>query len=66
MGLSAKKPTRMNEGKAEALAEISKEKTIKLNVDVHESKHTAFKAKCAQNKEKMSDAIKRFIDEYIK
>ena len=66
MGLSAKKPTRMNEGKAEALAEISKEKTVKLNVDVQESKHTAFKTRCAQNKESMSDAVKRFIEEYIK
>lgn len=50
--------------KEDALYEIRKEKNMKLNVDVQESKHLDFAVKCKQNKTTMSKVIRDFIDQY--
>ena len=64
MTLTAKKRTSSNSMKEKALLEIKKEKNMKLNVDVPESKHLAFAIKCKLNKTTMSNVIRNFINEY--
>jgi hypothetical protein len=66
MALSAKKPLKnISTLKVEALNELVKEKTIKLNVNVPESLHSDFKMECIKNKETMSEVVKRYIEKYI-
>tara|TARA_R110002167_G_scaffold220096_1_gene424651 strand:- start:17 stop:223 length:207 start_codon:yes stop_codon:yes gene_type:complete len=66
MSLSIKKSNnRTSEGKTEAIAEIIKEKTKKLNVLLPVTKHKSFKIKCMQNGDNMSALINKWISQYV-
>ena len=65
--LTTKKTNRENSmsiGKMEALDEIKKEPSKKLNINIPESLHYEFKKKCLNNKTNMSDIIKKWINKY--
>ncbi|WP_119344012.1 plasmid partition protein ParG [Facilibium subflavum] len=67
--LTAKKPTNtsahISSGKIEAMVELTKENTKKLNVNIPDSLHYAFKKKCIEEKINMSDLVKKWIQSYL-
>lgn len=66
MGLSAKKPTRVQTTlKDEALNEITKDEVSKFNANIPKKLHTDFSIKCKLNGTTMTNAVIEFMEEYI-
>ena len=60
-----KRVRRDNTSKAAALQEVQKEPMKRLNVNIPESMHQAFKIKCTEQHQEMGDVIREFIDTYL-
>lgn len=63
--LQIKKQTRTTAGKNEALAEVSKEKTTRLNANIPSSVYRALKIKAAENDQKINELVVKWINEYL-
>lgn len=65
MALKAKKSSRESSGKKEAIESVTAEAIKRLNINIPESKHKALKIKAAENGETISEAILKWVDEYL-
>jgi len=65
MVLKVKKTRRTSAALQEAMTELKKEDTQKLNANIPKSKMKAFKIKAAQEGTDMTKIILKWIDEYI-
>lgn len=65
MMLKAKKTRREHSGKEDALEEVTKPKTQRLNAEIPVTLHRKFKAHAAQRGQTMSDVLITLLDEYL-
>ena len=65
MVLKAKKVTSKSKSKTEALAEVTKEKTIRLNANIPESIYKSLKIKAAQEDTNINELVLLWVNEYI-
>lgn len=63
--LKAKAKSNQSQGKKEALREVTKDETSRINANIPKSLHRRFKAKCAEEGASMSDLIEKWISEYM-
>ena len=65
MALTIKSNNRENINKEQALKEINKSRTVKLTINIPKSTQLAFKLATTRNGTNMTDAVLRFIEQYI-
>lgn len=65
MVLKAKTITRSSLAKDEALADVSKEKTVRLNANIPESLYKALKVKAVQEDKTINDLVIFWVNEYL-
>ncbi|MCG8381733.1 MAG: hypothetical protein MJA28_05865 [Gammaproteobacteria bacterium] len=65
MALKAKTSSRANEAKAEALKEVSKEKTMRFNANIPESLYLKVKVKAAQENVKLNDLAIQWMEDWV-
>lgn len=63
---AAKRRTRTSKGKTVALAEVSEEPTVRLNVNVPESLHRDFKLAAIRERVGMSELVIGWMKKYVK
>lgn len=64
MVLKAKTTSRDNEAKAEALKEVSKEKTMRFNANIPESLYLKVKIKAAKENVKLNDLAIQWMTDW--
>lgn len=65
MVLKAKILTRASQAKNEALIEVAKERSVRLNTNISESLYKALKVKAAQEDQKINDLVIKWVNEYL-
>jgi len=65
MVLKAKTITRASQAKDEALIDVAKEKSVRLNANLPESLYKALKVKAAQEDQKINDLVIKWVNEYL-
>ncbi len=65
MALKAKTTTRVSEGKTDALIDVTKEKTVRLNANLSESLYQDLKIKAAKENTKINDLVIGWVKEYL-
>lgn len=63
---AAKRRSRVSKGKAAALADVSEEPTVRLNVNVPESLHREFKLAAMRERVGMSELVIGWMKRYVK
>lgn len=57
--------TRMSEGKSDAIKEVTREKTKRLNANIPESMYKDLQLKATQEGRKLNDLVIEWVNEYL-